>query len=198
VVAHLAQHPALAARLGFQHLVAAFGLARLRPVDPQPSVALRIEAESLDRAGAALFVHRRRVPQLAPVARHQQERIARDGAQLLPADPAAFEIEELDLVEPGRADALVRLVPGLAVVFAGQQDREQGGAFGVEIAGEEDPAGRGIQRRQFQVHRAGLPAGAGQSESPDVLLGALEEHAHGRARVFELLRLDRGGQQQTA
>jgi len=155
----------------------------LRPIDPQQSVGLRIEAEGIDGARAALFVYRHGAPQLAPVARDQQERIARDGAQLLARDPAVLQIEELNLVEPRRADARVRLLPGLAVVLARQQDREERGALGVEIAGQEDSAGRGTQRRQLQVYRAGLAGRARQSEGADVLLGALKSHANRLLRI---------------
>src|ERR1022692_3368275 len=119
-LASLAQHPRLA-RIGrFIQLVWA-GFVCPAAIDYEVALGSRAELEFDDGAELRLREDRVRLPHLAAIGSDQQKRIARQGMLHFAADPAVFEIDELDAIEARQTHAFVRLAPCLAGIVAGQQ-----------------------------------------------------------------------------
>src|SRR5262249_6497954 len=116
LAADFSKHPGFASGHRLVEFVAVAAFVALRAVDQEGSRSTGIEGKLLDRADARFTKDRAPPPGRSPVAGNQEERVLRERDQLLAANPAGLEIEELNLFEGRRLEALERLSPGFPVV----------------------------------------------------------------------------------
>ncbi|MCX6624979.1 MAG: hypothetical protein NTY38_28745, partial [Acidobacteria bacterium] len=135
-------------------------LVGLHTVDEQGSRGTAIEPEELDGAGFGFRKDGSAAPGAATVVGEDEERILGRGAEDLSGDPAVFEVDELELIEPCAGNAFEGLGPAFAVVEAAEQDGTEGGGVGMDIAGDEEPGAKLFHVDQFEVDGATLIAGA--------------------------------------
>lgn len=154
-------------------------------VDEQGSIITRFEPEALDDGHASLIENRPLAPGFASIGCEQQEWIARSALQIGARDPAVLEIDELDLVEPGETDAGMRLAPGFAGVFGGEQEGVERGGGRVQIPDQEDFVSCSFYVAQLKKNRARLFFGAIQTGGLRVGFRAFEWNAHGLSRILE-------------